>query len=158
AAIMVRAGYRIEWLTDTSRELPEFFARRDGSDVEVAVETKSRSRPGLLGKEGMRPDELTVKADLARAHRDALRMATERRPLVVFLDMNVPPGQDKTFDEWVPTLHDEVLAWRGESSPENPDPDSAVVLTNYSWHWHGEQPTVGGEHFFVLSFYPVVPL
>lgn len=31
AAMMVRAGYSIEWITDTSRKLPEFIARRDGS-------------------------------------------------------------------------------------------------------------------------------
>jgi len=39
----------------------------------------------------------------------------------------------------VPRLHDNVLAWRGESSMESPDPYSAVVLTNFSWHWHGEK-------------------
>ena len=44
AAIFVRAGYKIEWLTDASRRLPEFIARRDGSDVEIAVEAKSRPR------------------------------------------------------------------------------------------------------------------
>ncbi len=42
AAIIVRAGYRIAWLADTSRKLPEFIARHDGSDVEIAVEAKSR--------------------------------------------------------------------------------------------------------------------
>jgi hypothetical protein len=158
AAIVVRAGYWIEWLTDTSRELPEFIAR-DGSSVEIAVEAKSRSRPGLLGKEGERPDEATVKADLSRLHRDAVQKETDGRPSVVFLDMNLPPKQDRTFEEWLPTLQDGVFGWRGESSAENPDPFSAVVLTNFSWHWYGEEVAEGGgHHYFVLPFYPVVPL
>jgi hypothetical protein len=32
------------------------------------------------------------------------------------------------------------------------------VLTNFSWHWHGEQPSEGGERFLVLPLYPVVVL
>jgi hypothetical protein len=58
----------------------------------------------------------------------------------------------------VPALHERVLAWRGESSPERPDPYSAVVLTNFSWHWHGEEVAMTGERFFVMPLYPAVPL
>ena len=58
----------------------------------------------------------------------------------------------------MPKLHDEVLFWRGESSPENPDPYSAVVVTNFSWHWHGEEPSKGCERFLVLPLYPLVAL
>jgi hypothetical protein len=159
AAIVVRAGYRIEWLTDTSRKLPEFIARRDGSKVEIAVEAKSRPRAGLLGRSGERPDEETVKADLSRLHRDALEKQADGRPFVVFLDLNLPPQQDNTFEEWLEALHEGAFAWRGESSAENPDPFSAVVLTNFSWHWHGEEVIEGGgQRWLVLPFYPVVVL
>jgi hypothetical protein len=100
AAILVRAGYRIAWFTDTSRKLPELVASRDGSDVEIAVEAKSRTRPGLLGQLGERPSEESVHADLARLHRAALEKEVDGRPLIIFLDMNLPPGQDRTFEEW----------------------------------------------------------
>jgi hypothetical protein len=151
AAIIVRAGYRIEWLTDTSRKLPEFVARRDGSAAKIAVEAKSRPRAGLLGQPGDRPDEETVKADLSRLHRDALEKETDGRPYVVFRDLNMPPRQDRTFEQWLETLHEGAFAWRGESSAANPDPFSAVVLTNYSWHWHGEEAVdAGGQHWFVV--------
>jgi hypothetical protein len=99
-----------------------------------------------------------LNADLARLLRDALEKETDGRPFVVFLDMNLPPGQDRSFEEWVPKLHEEVLAWRGESSAENPDPYSAVVVTNFSWHWHGEEPSERGERFLVLPLYPLVAL
>lgn len=120
AAILIRAGYKIEWLVETSRKLPEFVARRDNSDVEIVVEAKSRLRPGLLGKAGERPDGEDLKADLARLLRDALEKETDGRPFLVFLDMNLPPGQERSLEEWVPKLHEEVLAWRGDSSAENP--------------------------------------
>jgi SEC-C motif len=159
AAIMVRAGYRIEWLTETSRKLPEFIARRAGTTVELAVEAKSRPRPGLLGQPGERPGEEEVTADLGRLHRDALEKETDGRPYVVFLDMNLPPRTDRTFEEWLETLHEGAFAWRGESSAENPDPFSAVVLTNYSWHWHGEEVVDhGGQQWLVLPPHPVVAL
>ena len=51
-----------------------------------------------------------------------------------------------------------MLAWRGEASAENPDLYSALVLTNFSWHWHGEGVPEGGEWFVVLPFHPTVPL
>jgi hypothetical protein len=158
AAIFVRAGYRIEWLNDVTRRLPEFVARRPGSDVEIAVEAKSRPRPGLLGRGGERPDEESVRADLARLHRDALQKETDDRPYAIFLDMNLPPRDDVPLDEWIPNLHEDVLAWRGKSSAENPDSYSAVVLTNFSWHWHGEETTKSGERFLVLPLYTDVPL
>ena len=158
AAILVRAGYRIEWLTDTSRRLPEFIARRDGSDVEIAVEAKSRARPGLLGQEGERPSQESVKADLARLHREALDKETDGRPYVIFLDMNLPPGQDRTLEEWVPKLHEDVLAWRGESSEENPDPYSAVVISNFSWHWRGEKDAGIGERFLIVPLHTTISL
>ena len=99
AAMLIRAGYRIEWLSDASRKLPEFVARRAGSDVEIAVEVKSRTRPGLLGRPGDPPDEASVKADLGRLLRAALEKETDGRPFVVFLDLNLPPGQARPFEE-----------------------------------------------------------
>jgi hypothetical protein len=158
AAIFVRAGYQVEGLTDTSRKLPEFIARRNSSRVEIAVEAKSRPRAGLLGKPGERPNEAELKADLSRLLRDALEKETDGRPFVIFLDLNLPPGQERTFQEWVEKLHDEVLAWPGESSAEKPDPYSAVVFTNFSWHWDGDKPTGGAERFLGLPFYPSVSL
>ena len=72
--------------------------------------------------------------------------------------MNLPPGQYESFAEAVPKQDDDVLAWRGDSSAENATTYSAVVLTNFSWHWHGAAPSKGGERFLVLPFYPVVAL
>jgi hypothetical protein len=156
AAIMVRAGYSIEWITDSSRKLPEFIARQAGA--EIAVEAKSRPRPGILGKPGERPGEEELKADLSRLLRDALEKETDGRPFLVFLDLNLPPRGEAPDEEWLKQLHDEVVAPRGEASAENPDRFSALVFTNFSWHWHGTEPSRGAEHAIVIPFYPAVPL
>lgn len=156
AAMMVRAGYAIEWITDTSRKLPEFIARRD--DVEIVVEAKSRPRPGVLGKAGKRQAEDELKADLSRLLRDALEKETDGRSFVVLLDLNLPPTGATPTEEWLKQLHDEVMEPRGEASPDNPDHFSAVVLTNFSWHWDQAEPSRGAERAIVIPFYPAVPL
>ena len=156
AAMMVRSGYRIEWIIDVSRKLPEFIASR--GDVEVAVEAKSRIRPGMLGSPGERLGEDELKADLSRLLRDALEKETDGRPFVVFLDMNLPPEGERPTQEWMKHLHDQVLEPLGDSSAENPDRYSLVVITNFSWHWHGAEPSVSAEHAMALPFYTVAPL
>jgi hypothetical protein len=152
AAIMVRAEYTIEWITDVSRKLPEFLARR--GVVEIVAEAKSRQRPGVLGKPGDRPVEEELKADLGRLLRDALEKETDGRPFVVFLDLNLPPRGEPPTEESLKHLHDEVMERRGEASAEHPDPFSAVVFTNFSWHWHDTEPSSGAEHAIVIPFYP----
>lgn len=156
AAIIVRAGYAIEWITDVSRKLPEFVARR--GEVEIVVEAKSRLRPGVLGKPGERPAHEELKADLGRLLRDALEKETDGRPFVVFLDLNLPPRGEPTTEKWLKQLHDEVIEPRGEASAENPDLFSAVVFTNFSWHWDDAEPSRGAEHAIVIPFYPAVAL
>ena len=154
AAILIRAGFELEWLRDTSRRLPEFVARR-GREIAIAVEAKSRHRPGVLGQTGNQPSPDLVEADLARLHRDALTKEIDGRPYLIFLDMNLPPGRDRAFEEWIPNLHDRVISWRGESSSDDPDPYSAVVLTNFSWHWQGDADAGRVESFLVKPLHAV---
>jgi hypothetical protein len=62
-----------------------------------------------------------------------------------------------TFIEASPNCPGASASWRASKLKE--DPFSAVVLTNYSWHWHGEEAVdAGGQHWFVVPFYPVVAL
>jgi hypothetical protein len=48
AAVFSRAGYEVEWLTARDRKLPEFIATHQTAKTEIAVEAKSRHRPGVL--------------------------------------------------------------------------------------------------------------
>jgi hypothetical protein len=62
----------------------------------------------------------------------------------------------RSLEEWVPRLHDHVLAWRGESSMERSlqrrRADQLLL------HLHGEKLSEGGERFLVRPFFPVVAL
>ena len=152
AAIVARAGYSIEWIEDAERKRPEFVARHLGNGREILAEAKSRRRAGVLDHPG-EAEAAELPADVARLLRDALTKETDGLPLLVFLDLNLPYNEERTADEWIPKLHDEALAWMGDPSPERPEPYSAVFLTNFSWHWQGEEPAKGAESFVVIPVY-----
>jgi SEC-C motif len=48
AAVFVRAGYALDWITARDRKLPEFIARNTQTRSEIAVEAKSRHRPACV--------------------------------------------------------------------------------------------------------------
>ncbi len=64
----------------------------------------------------------------------------------------------RTFEEWVRELHDEVFESHGDPSSARPDPFSAVFFTNYSWHWEGTRPAGRAESFVVVPRYAHHPL
>lgn len=158
AAVFVRAGYALEWITANNRKLPEFIARHPQTGSEIAVEAKSRHRLGVLGRAGDTPDLESLKVDVAGLMRTALEKETDGRPFVICLDLNLPTVPDRTFEQWLPELHDNVLAQFGDERTGEHDPYAAVFFTNYSWHWDGEQPAGSPMHFVVVSKKAVTPL
>jgi len=90
---MIRAGFDIafEDETDGSTSHPEFIATHQLSKQRIAVEAKSRHRPGVLGRSGNRqdPDDLTLGV------RNLLLKCSQKHivdPYVVFIDLNMPSG------------------------------------------------------------------
>ena len=158
ASALVRAGYTIEWITDTDRKLPEFVARNAGLGTAVAVEAKSRHRPGVLGRPGEAPDPDAVTVDVLALVRGALEKKTDGRPFVICIDLNLPTDTNQAFLDRVKTLSDEALVDFASSSAENPDPFSAIVFTNYSWHWDGAKVAGNPMNFLAIPTYPEVPL
>jgi hypothetical protein len=140
AAVFARTGYEIEWITATDRKLPEFIARHPRTKTEVAVEAKSRHRPGVLGRKGQTPPAASLTVDVAELMRRALTKEAEGRPFVVCLDLNLPTAQERSLEKWTKLLHEKVLAEHGMEATGEPDPFAAVFVTNYSWHWDGENP------------------
>lgn len=107
-------------------------------NTEVAVEAKSRHRPGVLGRKGPTPDAVGLTVDVAELMRRALAKETDGRPFVICLDLNLPTSQDRSFEEWTKLLDEKVLAEYGIEATSEPDPFAAVFFTNYSWHWDGQ--------------------
>jgi len=138
AAVFIRAGFQIEWITDTSRKLPEFIARRE--KTEIAVEAKSRHRSGVLGRPGEPPDIGSLDIDVENLLARALEKETDGRPYVICLDLNLPIAETNSAEDWVSTLEEKVLKQYGQETTDEREPFSVVLFTNYSWHWQGQGP------------------
>jgi hypothetical protein len=92
AATLIRAGcdLTLENEADSTSKHPELVAthRRTGSQFDV--EAKSRHRPGVLGHSGSKQHLDDMKLGLHRLlNRGAEKAST--RPLVIFVDLNLPP-------------------------------------------------------------------
>lgn len=136
AAVFVRAGYKIEWITDTDRKLPEFIARY--GRTEIVVEAKSRHRRGILGRPGEAPDIDSLEVDVQDLLRRALIKETDKRPYVICIDLNLPIDETSSAEDWVASLEEKILREHGFEITGKREPFSAVLFTNYSWHWDGE--------------------
>jgi hypothetical protein len=158
AAVFAHAGYEIRWLTATDRKLPEFIAAHPSSEVEIAVEAKSRHRPGVLGREGDRPDVQALRVDVDGLMKRALEKETDGCPYIVCIDMNLPTEQGEDAEAWAAELQRKVLAPFGSEATGKPDRFSAVFFTNYSWHWDGEEPAGNPMSFAIRGLDAAVPL
>jgi len=93
-AIFARLGFTLEWAEPTGAPIPEFTAVNQRTGERIAVEAKSRHRPGALGHPGEPPDELAaLRAGVEQPIRRALPKAPGDKPFVVFVDLNLPPRQ-----------------------------------------------------------------
>lgn len=92
AATMVRAGFELvhEDQGDGSNKHPEFIATHKRTGEVVAVEAKSKHRPGLLGFASTGNDATDFGLRIRGLLRDAFNKKAEH-PLIVFVEANVPP-------------------------------------------------------------------
>lgn len=153
AAAFVKCGFEIEWLEDQTRPHPEFIARNKKTDEEVAVETKSRRRPGALNQPGDLPPEDELRADIDRLYRDALKQDPGGIQFAIFLDVNLPPN----------TAPEEAGKWQREIVSRWQNDEQQVSLlgfTNFGWHHLKDKPNEMRTPEFLLAIpnQPALPL
>jgi hypothetical protein len=143
AAIMARAGFELEFLDDAEvvERHCEFIATHKASQQQVAVEAKSRVRPGALNERG----EFAYDGDrrgLLRLVRDACKQGRPNVPLAVFLDVNVPPspGVQPAHWQWLRDVHQAAadLERAARSHGDRGEPYSVLVSTNFGFHFEPE--------------------
>jgi hypothetical protein len=141
AAAFVKCGFEIEWIDDVTAKHPEFVGRNTHTREEIAVETKSRRRPGVLHQPGTLPAAEQMRADVDRLYRDALQQDPGNRPFAIFLDVNLPPN----------TTAGAVAAWQREIVARWQSNEQIALLgfTNFAWHYSGDTPSRPPE--FLLS-------
>jgi hypothetical protein len=131
AATCIRAGLELELEdeTDKSRRHPEFVALHKTS-VRIAIEAKSRHRPGVLGREG----DLKKAVEASRADVvPLLNQALAKRPgipFIVFIDVNLPASADG--ERWSRSFH---AAFGDKVAAEKAAVANAVILTSTPHHF-----------------------
>lgn len=154
SATMIRCGFKLEWKETTGDKIVEFAASHPTLNTALCVEAKSRHRAGVLHQmPAPDPRKRDVVRDIKRLLGRAMEKCCDGLPLVVFIDLNLPPEdvddtpQTSWFQEASTALWQELMTSR---YPRNP---IAVFLTNFSWHYDGTLPA--SDHLDVMAVPPL---
>jgi len=106
----IRAGFdiKLENENDRSRKHPEFIATHKETGQFISVEAKSKHREGVLGFPGKRKADEEVRLRLGGLINDALKKENSR-PLIIFVDANIPPSVAVQMEIRPPNLLSRVL-------------------------------------------------
>jgi hypothetical protein len=156
ASLFARCGFDIGFIDDRAKKNPEFIATKAGE--RIAVEAKSRHRPGVLHERGEYVAEAEpAKSRISKLFREALEQNPGGMPFVVFIDVNLPlTPQTAPLDRiWVKEAMDYIEERRSEKLPE---PDSSLILSNIGWHYHRDFGVPPSEFVTLAPEQPVFPL
>ena len=137
-ALFVKMEYEVQFIKKTGESHCEFIATRPNTNEKVAVEAKSRHRSGILKFLRKNISLKKTKIGILRLLNEAFKQGLDDLPFIVFIDINLPVSKDiKHPDrEWWKDLKHAIEAI-GTPTSDNPDPYSAIVITNYSYHYAG---------------------
>lgn len=166
ASIFVRMGCELEFYDNDRIEedgnppkRAEFIAVHKQTGNQVAVEAKSRHVTGVLHTPGTLKYQKALRGDVTTLFKKALLKVTDGLPLIVFIDVNSPAegGQPVQKSKWYEDIRRSFDS-RTEPTPENPDTQAALFVTNYSGHYQGSQASVSGQNLFIGSLHTKYPL
>lgn len=162
AAIVARAGFEITFTEPpktSGEKVCEFLATHQQTKITVAIEAKSRRRKGVLNEDGV--FEPTADATwIYKRIKEASKQRLAGRPFLLFVDMNFPLSPDTPPDDrpWAKDLK-AALETFGTATPEKPDPFNAIVITNFSHHFHPtESHDRKGEWGVIVAPHPEAPI
>ncbi len=161
ASLFVRMGCSLEFypLEKPKRRRAEFIAHHAETDVHVAVEAKSRQRPGIIHAEGEPDLRKSMLGDVQPLFNKALKKETDDLPFLIFIDVNAPTSVDKKAIEtqWFKDVQ-KMFESYDEPTAENPQSHNALITTNYSFHYDGNEVTRAGQFSVAYGLYPKYPL
>ena len=141
AATMIRAGFSLHFEdeTDRRRRHVEFVAQHNDSGEKIAVEAKSRHRPGVLGVPGPRDVIDSIRLRLGRLINSAISKG-HTHPLVVFVDMNLPAAvvEERLSGDDVQDL---ISTLKQVKEDDGRDLFNMILYTNHPFHYdEGDDP------------------
>jgi hypothetical protein len=153
AATFARLDCEIRLLDDhedlQSVKHVEFEATHRPTGQTFAVEAKSRHRAGVVNRPGEHDPDDPLRGDargVRKLYRDAVLKAPEDKPFFIFIDINAPLSTD---GEW----QADVQGWMArlpEPSEAQPSSFNALLVTNFSPHYAGDDISTGGTWLGVL--------
>ena len=157
AATFARMDFKIDYMDKKSEKHWEFTAKHEKTGEVVAVEAKSRHRPGVLHQSGEQPSMDDVRVGTARMLNQALKQKPDGLPYVIFIDLNLPVSSDVPIKErkWWEDLKN-AISLQKLSTPSNPDDFNMLFVTNFSYHYAGKGIIDSTAYPLDLSF--IIPL
>lgn len=156
AAIFSRLDFDIEFLdTQENRSIShcEFIARHRHNGLEIAIESKSRHRSGVINQEGNFDENMALRGNIDKLFEKAISQNPGDRPFLIFIDLNLPitPYIKMSDKQWFREIQEKIGA-RG-CSADKPEPFSGVFFTNYSYHYQAEEEFQQGECLSVIPLF-----
>lgn len=143
AAVFARLGFDIEFLDEnadaTATKHPEFVATHPGTGARVAVEAKSRRRPGVLDHRGDVDETAPLAGDRAGVRRllnQAIKQAPPGLAYLIFLDINAQGSDADSRAEWRSAARQVVGRIIGKG--DEPAKFNALYITNFSPQYDGD--------------------
>lgn len=149
AAAMIRAGFDIAYENegDVTSTHPEFSAIHKATGQRLAIEAKSRRRPGILGHPGKRQDLSELKANVHRLINAALKKKVND-PYAIFIDVNLPPEfGDLQNRPWIKEIQGNLTHIANEY--EGKSPFDFVFFTNTPHAYREEDIPDPGRYMYV---------
>lgn len=155
ASIFARCGFDIRFIDDDTKRNPEFIAEKGAE--QIAVEVKSRHRPGVLEERGVMKDD-PAPAKIKEHYENALQQNPGGIPFIVFVDVNLAltPATASMEKPWVKEAMKCFDDRRQEGKAT--DPDTGLILTNFGWHYYRDRAAMPGECITVRTANPQFPI
>lgn len=133
AAGLVRAGFELTWMSGDRK--PECVAKCISSGEELFIEAKSRHRQ--VWKSDLSPDEWRgFRKDIGRLYGRACQKEAEGRPLVIFVDAQVPyRAAGKRRGEEALDEARRVIEGMWQPTEQSPAPECLTAITSTGWYF-----------------------
>lgn len=157
AATCIKAGLALEFEdeSDISKTHVEFVGTHRPTGQMVCVEAKSKHRKGILGyRSGMQDEQARLR--IRRLLNSAL-MKEHRHPLVVFLDLNIPPDQAENVFGMPLTDSMKEISHSIRKTSNGKDIFNLLVLTNHPHHYgESDKPDPRRDRAAMVSINPQI--
>lgn len=137
AAIMLTAGYELTFCKEQGPgQHPEFIATHRESKHVIAIEAKSRHRPGIMGYKPEEHPTSFTSFNVRSILRKAIKDIVEPYPLLIFIELNAPLMLATTLEaQFRSELELEWMNVQDENWPKG-FPAIGVVFYNDACSWY----------------------